>query len=125
MANHSDPESCVTHREVWGEALAGETDRPAIEPRNESKFGMPTELRFPEGNMEHGDNRKSCSGPARSETLRMSGSDLYGSWEVSTVLGATRPGGAGKVNNRNPAINAVEKSDTPIVCAEQRVVQEG
>ena len=36
-----------------------------------------------------------------------------------------RPGRVGKVNDRNPAINAVEKSDMPIVCAEQRVVQEG
>jgi len=33
-ANHSDPESCVIHREVYGEALAGETGRPAIEPQN-------------------------------------------------------------------------------------------
>ena len=65
--------------------------------------------------MEHGVKRKSCFDPARSETLRMSGSDLHGSWEVLAVPGAIRPGGAGKVNNRNPAINAVEKSDTPIV----------
>ena len=34
MANHSDPESCVRRREVEVEALTGETDRPAIEPRN-------------------------------------------------------------------------------------------
>lgn len=34
MANYSDPESCVARREVCSEALAGETDRPAIEPRN-------------------------------------------------------------------------------------------
>ncbi len=114
MANHSGPESCVTHREVCGEALAGETGRPAIEPRNQ-EIGMPTVLTFSEGNMEHGVKRKSCFDPARSETLRMSGSDLHGSWEVLAVPGAIRPGGAGKVNNRNPAINAAEKSDTPIV----------
>lgn len=119
MANHSDPESCVTHREVCGEALAGETDRPAIEPRNQ-EIGMPTELTISEGHMGHGGNRKSCPDPARSETLRMSGSDLHGSWEVSAVPGATRPGGAGKVNDRNPVIHAVEKSDTPVVPAEQR-----
>ena len=34
LANHSDPESCACHREVVGEALTGEIDRPAIEPRN-------------------------------------------------------------------------------------------
>ncbi len=114
MANHSDPESCVTHCEVCGEALAGETGRPAIEPRNESKSGMPTELQFLEGNTEHGVNRKSCSDPTRSETLRMSGSELHGSWEVSTVP-APLAGGTGKVDDRNPVIHAVEKSDTPIV----------
>lgn len=114
MANHSDPESCVTHREVWGEALAGETGRPAIEPRNQ-EIGMPTELTISEGHTGHGVKRKSCSDPARSETLRMSGSDLHRSWEVSAVPGATRPGGAGKVNDRNPVIDAAEKSDIPIV----------
>lgn len=44
----------------------------------------------------------------------MSGSFLHRNWEVSTVPGSSRPGGAGK-GNRNPAINAVEKSDTSIV----------
>ena len=114
MANHSDPESCVPHREVCGEALAGETGRPAIEPRNESKSGMPTELQFSEGNTGHGDNRKSCTDPTRSETLRMSGSDLHGSWEISAAP-ALLAGGTGKVEDRNPVIHVVEKSDTPIV----------
>ena len=63
----------MLHREVQGEALTGETDRPAIEPRNQG-IGMPTTLTISEGNMGHGDNRKSCSDPARSENLRMSGS---------------------------------------------------
>ena len=114
MANHSDPESCVTHREVRGEALAGETGRPAIEPRNESKSGMSTELQFSEDNTEHGVNRKSCFDPTRSETLRMSGSELHGSWEISAVP-ALLAGGTGKVDDRNPVIHVVEKSDTPIV----------
>ncbi len=43
MAKHLDPESCVMPREVYGEALAGETSRPAIEPRNH-QFGAPTLL---------------------------------------------------------------------------------
>ena len=114
MANHSDPESCVAHREVWGEALTGDTSRPAIEPRNK-RFGMPTELSISEGNMGHGVNRKSCTDPARSKTLRMLGSNLHGSWEISVVPGGVRPGGVGKVSDHTPAINAVEKSDTPIV----------
>ncbi len=57
MANHSDPESCGAHREVCVEALTGETDRPAIEPRNDP-FGMPTLLSEAEGNTVHGVNRK-------------------------------------------------------------------
>ena len=114
MVNHSGPESCVTHREVWGEALTGETGRPAIEPRNQ-QIGMPTEWTLPEGNTGHGVNHKSCSGPTRSETLCMSGSDLHRSWEVSAVPGAVRPGGTGKVKDRNPVIDIAEKSDTPIV----------
>lgn len=114
MANHSDPESCVMYREVHGEALAGETDRPAIEPRNQNS-GMPTRLTDAEGYMAHDVNRKSCADPTRSETLRMSGSLSYGSSEISSVSGAVRPDRAGKVNDRKPAIHADEKSDTPIV----------
>jgi len=84
VANHSGPESCGMDREVHVEALTGETDRPAIEPRNSSS-GMPTLLSEAEGNMAHDDNRKSCADPARSETLSMSGSLSYGSSEISSV----------------------------------------
>lgn len=114
MANHSDPESCGYDREVVLEALTGETDRPVIEPRNQS-FGMPTLSIEAEGNMVHSDNRKRCTDPTRSETLCMSGSLSYGSSEISMVSGGVWPDGAGKVKDRNPAINAIEKSDTPIV----------
>ena len=114
MVNHSDPESCVAHREVCGEALTGETGRPAIEPRNQ-QIGMLTALTDPEGNTEYGVKHKSCSDPTRSETLRMSGSDLHGSWEVSVVPGVVCSGGAEKAKSRTAAIHAAEKSDTPIV----------
>ena len=63
----------MLHREVQGEALTGETDGPAIEPRNQ-EFGMPMLLSEAEGNTEHGVIRQSCSDPARSETLCTSGS---------------------------------------------------
>ncbi|MDB5832254.1 MAG: group intron reverse transcriptase/maturase, partial [Caballeronia sp.] len=102
------------HREVHVEALTGETDRPAIEPRNISS-GMPTLLSEAEGNTEHDDNRKSCADPARSETLSMSGSLSYGSSEISSVSGVVWPDRAGKVHDRNPAIDADEKSDMPIL----------
>ena len=44
----------------------------------------------------------------------MPGSDLHGSWEVSAVP-VNLAGGTGKVEDRNPVVDAVEKSDTPIV----------
>jgi hypothetical protein len=59
----------MLHREVQSEALPGETDGPAIEPRNQ-EFGMPMLLNEAEGNAEHGVIRQSCSDPTRSETLR-------------------------------------------------------
>ena len=46
----------------------------------------------------------------------MLGSDLHGSWEISSVPGAKlAPGGTGKVNNSNPVAHADEKSDTSVV----------
>ena len=42
VANHTDPLSCVGHREVSVEALAGGEHRPAIEPRKSFQPGMPT-----------------------------------------------------------------------------------
>lgn len=114
MAIHSDPESCVTHREVCGEALTGETSRPAIELRNH-EIGMPTESTISEGHTGHGANRQSWTDPAQSETLCMLGSDLHRSWEISAVPSAARLGGTEKVTDRKSVIDAVEKSDTPVV----------
>src|SRR5450830_284111 len=114
MANHSGPESCVAHREVWGEALTGETGRPAIEPRNQ-EIGMSTELSISEDTPGHGVTRQSCSDLARSETLSMPGSDLHGSWEISSVPVPRGAGGTGKAKSRNPVVHAGEKSDTPVV----------
>ena len=123
LANHSGPESCGGHREVSVEALTGETGRPAIEPRNQES-GMLTLLSEAEGNTAHGVIRQSCADPARSKTLSMPGSLLHRSWEISTVPDVIS-GGARKASSRNLATDTVEKSDTFVVCAEQRVVQEG
>lgn len=114
MANHSGPESCGACREGAAEALTGETDRPAIEPRNQES-GMPTSLTEAEGNTLHGDNRKSCVDPTRSRTLSMLGSLLHRSWEVSSATEATFAVGAGKADSCKPVINTGEKSDTPKV----------
>ncbi len=99
----------MLHREVQGE-----TDGPAIEPRNQ-EFGVPMLLTEAEGNTEHGAIRQSCSDPARSETLCTSGSPSHRNWEISAVPGAQVSGGAGKAKSRNPAVHAAEKSDTSVV----------
>lgn len=113
MANHSSLESCGAHREVCGEALTEDSSRRAIEPRNQ-EIEMPTWSGKAEGNTRHGDNRKSCDDLARSETLCMLGSNLHGSWEISTV--PTEHSGRGREGiSRTVAIHAVEKSDTPVV----------
>lgn len=74
---------------------------------------MPTLLSEAEGHTGHGVNRKSCSDPARSETLCMLGSLSYGSSEIS--LTPAHAGGTGKATSRNPVVYVNEKSDTPIV----------
>jgi RNA-directed DNA polymerase len=114
LANHADPESCGGCREASIEALTGETGRPAIEPRNQ-EFGMPTEFHFSEGNTVHGGRCESCDGPARSETLHMSGSFLHRNWEISSASGAVCSDGAGKATGRKPAVNADEKSDASVL----------
>lgn len=97
---------------------------------------MPTPLSEAEGNMTQDANRKPCVDPARSETLRMSGSFLHRSWEISSVPESQGAGGAGKATSRNPAVHADEKSDTraekppnkgmlPAEAAEQRGVAKG
>lgn len=94
VTHHSGPESCGADREVCTEALTGDTGRPAIEPRNQ-KHGMPTLLSEAEGYMGQDVMRESCSDPARSETLSMSGSLTNRNREISSVP-MQSVGGAGK-----------------------------
>lgn len=70
---------------------------------------------IPEGNTKHDVNRKTCFDPAQSETLSMLGSDLHGSWEISSVPEPQGAGGTGKAQSHNPVAHADEKSDTPVV----------
>ena len=53
--------------------------------------------------------------PARSKTLSMLGSDLHGSWEISSVPEAQASGGTGKAQSHNPVAHGGEKSDTFVV----------
>ena len=70
MAKHLDLESCVIHREVYGEALAGETSRPAIESRNHES-GAPTLLCEAEGHSVYDDIRcQTAGGEDQTQHLR-------------------------------------------------------
>jgi len=114
VASLPGPEPCEGTREGVSETLAGETGRSGIEPRNQESR-TPTLLSEAEGNTEQGANRKSCKGPARSQTLYMSGSLSHGSWEVSIAPRAEAPGSTGNAYGRKPVTRAVEKSDSLIV----------
>lgn len=43
----------------------------------------------------------------------MLGSDLHGSWEISSVPGPQGAGGTGKAQSRNPVVHGGEKSQQP------------
>jgi len=45
----------------------------------------------------------------------MPGSDLHGSWEISSVPERQASGGTGKAQSHNPVVYAGEKSDMPVV----------
>jgi RNA-directed DNA polymerase len=81
--------------------------------REITNSGMPTSYRQAEGYTVAGVHRKSADDPARSETLSLSGSLLHRTWEISSAP-ATERVGRGR-QSRHPAIDADEKSDTPIV----------
>ena len=76
---------------------------------------MQTKLAITECNTDHGVTREPRPDPARSKTLSMLGSDLHGSWDISSVPEAPESGGTGKAQSHNPVVYAGEKSDTSVV----------
>ena len=76
---------------------------------------MQTKLAFTECNTDHGATREPRPDPARSKTLNMLGSDLHGSWEISSAPEPRGTGGTGKAQSHNPVVYAGEKSDTSVV----------
>ena len=48
---------------------------------------------------------------------------MHENWETSRV--SAQADRSGKVNNHKPDMHAQEESDCAVVCAEQRVAQEG
>jgi hypothetical protein len=67
VAIHAGLESCVGAREGAGEALTGARVGRAIEPRNDVQFGVPTPLKWAEGDISGGAMREPPEDPARSK----------------------------------------------------------
>lgn len=102
--------------EEYGEALAREASRPAIDPRYHES-GAPTLLSEEEGHMCMTIIASHVSRSARSSILSMLGSQLYESKEISPASGRDKPGGAGKVTYQRPAVYADEKPNNSVVPA--------
>lgn len=84
VANHTDPLSCVGHREVSGEALAGESIGQPLSRESRFQIGMPTPYWVRKATWADAISR----GPIQSRVVRDPGMcrrSLYGNREVSCV----------------------------------------
>ena len=106
VANHTDPLSCVGHREVSGEALAGESIGQPLS--RESRFTRDADAVLgAEGNMDGRDSARSGPIPRgqRPWVVRDPGmcrSSLYGNREISRVtVCACRPVRIGEARSRS------------------------
>jgi hypothetical protein len=72
VASHLGPESCAGRREASGEALTGGSAGPVLSC-DIKELGVPTPLRYAEGNIVRGVHREPLADPAQSETRCMRG----------------------------------------------------
>ena len=124
VANHIGP-AVVVSREGQGEASAG--DRAGWPLSRESVVIPGADgVTKAEGNTSAPRQREWRFDPAWSETPACVGTLLYGNREISWLAAECAPAvRAGKAGGPKPAMNGDEKSDPFVVCAEQRVNQEG
>ena len=125
LASHGNPESCLGVRKDIGEALTGAHAGRVLSRENRSDQGADAVVLVgrPHVHARHGEL---MDDPARSKTSDMRGNSMRENREIHGPPAADGPAGrAGKVDDRNPAMHGPGKSDSSIVCAEQRVVQEG
>jgi RNA-directed DNA polymerase len=114
ITSHCGPESCGRSGNAASEALTGEPGRPGIEPRNQSTIPDADPL-FVEGRP-HGDGRfgEPSSGPAGSETRRMSGRHSSGKRDTREAS-RSQVGPRGELQGDKAAMNATRESDSCIV----------
>ncbi|MGH9625402.1 MAG: group II intron reverse transcriptase/maturase [Bryobacteraceae bacterium] len=117
LANHDDPESCLGTRKGTGEALTGAHAGRVLSRENRSNQGADAVVL---SGRPHADARESerTRDPARSKASDMRGNSMRENREIPRPPAADGPAGrAGKVEDRNPAMNERGKSDSPIVPA--------
>jgi hypothetical protein len=125
VATHDDPESCADGCEAGREALTG-AHTGSVLSREITISEEPTLLCKAEGETSQRRYSKSQGGLARSQTRHMCGTSLRENREIPSppvADGAT--GRSGKAFGHTPEMHGGGKSDRFVVCAEQRVVQEG
>jgi RNA-directed DNA polymerase len=116
-ASHGDPESCAGVRKDTGEALTGAHTGGVSSRDNRRNQGADTVVL---SGRQHAcaRNGEHTSNPARSKTSGTYGNFMRENREIPCLPLEDGPEGrAGKVNDRNPAMNRQGKSDNPIVPA--------
>ena len=116
-ASHGGPESCAGARKSAGEALTGVHMGGVMSRDNRCNQGADAVLLR---GRPHAYARKgeSTSNPARSKTSSTYGNSMRENREIPCLpLEVGTEGRAGKVDDRNPAMNGPGKSDKPIVPA--------
>jgi len=115
LAIHPDPESCVGHRKVAGEALTGES---AGQPLSCEIIipSVPTLSDEAEGNTLGGEIGEPSKDLAQSETLSMHGHSLHGNREILEIPSTNNAEGRlGKAINRTISAHILRKSDSCII----------
>ncbi|MBO0695946.1 MAG: hypothetical protein J2P56_07570 [Verrucomicrobia bacterium] len=124
-ASHDGPESCVGVRKGAGEALTGVHTGGILSRETRRNQGADVVVLSgrPHDGVQQGEH---AVDPARSETSGTCENSMRENREIPCFPSGHNPGGrVGKVEDHNPAMHGHGKSDSPILCAEQRVAQEG
>jgi hypothetical protein len=86
---------------------------------------VPTLFREAEGHNMGDEKREPSMNPAQSETPGMSGNSMRENREAPLVSGRNMPDRLEKATSYKASAHASGESDEQVVCAEQRVAQEG
>jgi hypothetical protein len=125
LASYGGPESCTCSRKTASEALTGVHMGGVLSRENRCNQGADdVELC---GRQHVGTRNGECSNnPARSENSSTCGNFMRENREIPCSPTVDGTGGrTEKVNDPKSVMYEHGKSDSPIVCAEQRIVQEG